>query len=71
MPMGSKHVVTGRLMETGRGLILQVDGGGEYELDAGRAARRLLGHRVTVHGTRSGFNRLDVEWISAEGMPRG
>lgn len=65
MPMGTRHRVTGRLMDSKRGLILEVDDGGVYALDADRGARKLLGHRVIVEGVRSGFDRLDVEWIGA------
>jgi len=66
MPMGTRHRVTGRLLNSARGLVIEVDGGGEWELDAGRSARNLLGLRVTVDGVRSGFNRLDVERIVKE-----
>jgi hypothetical protein len=52
-------------MDSKRGLILEVDDGGVYALDADRGARKLLGHRVIVEGVRSGFDRLDVEWIGA------
>lgn len=50
-------------MESRRGLVLEMDDGGYYELDAGGAARRLLGMRVTLEGTRSGFNLIDVDRI--------
>ncbi len=63
MPMGSRHRVTGRLMQSRRGLVLEADDGGVYALDVDRPATWLLGQRVTVEGTRSGFDRLDVEWI--------
>lgn len=46
-----------------RGLILQVDDGGVWALDAPSRAYKLVGTRVTVEGVRSGFDRLDVEWI--------
>lgn len=64
MPMGSRHCVTGMLMQSARGLVVEVDGGGTYALDAPGSARKLLGQRVTVEGTRSGFDRLDVDRIS-------
>lgn len=61
--MGSRHRVTGILLDSARGLVLEVDGGGVWALDAHGSARKLLGRRVTVEGTRSGFDRLDVDWI--------
>nr|WP_294814896.1 DUF5818 domain-containing protein [uncultured Sphingomonas sp.] len=32
-------------------------------MEVDRPVVELLGQRVTVEGTRSGFDRLDVEWI--------
>ncbi len=63
MPMGSRHRLTGLLLNSARGLILEVDGGGVYVLDMDRGARDLLGRRVIVDGVRSGFDRLDVDRI--------
>ncbi|RYG89854.1 MAG: hypothetical protein EON59_01005 [Alphaproteobacteria bacterium] len=63
MPMGTRHRLTGRLMQEPRGLVLELEGGGVYALDVGRSAHKLLGHRVTVDGERSGFDRLDVTRI--------
>ena len=63
MPMGTRHRVTGRLLEARRGLVLEMDDGGVYALDTELAARELLGRRVIVEGVRSGFDRLDVTWI--------
>ena len=68
--MGSRHRVTGRLMQSRRGLVLEVEDGGVYALDMDRPATELLGQWVTVEGTRSGFDRLDVEWIGPA-RPRG
>ncbi len=42
---------------------MEVEDGGVYALDAEHDARRLLGRRVTVEGIRSGFDRLEVDWI--------
>ena len=63
MPDGTRHRVTGRLMKAKRGLLLEVDDGGVYALDADPDAAELIGERVTIEGTRNGFDRLDVEWI--------
>lgn len=65
MPMGTRHRVTGRLSSSERGLLLQMDDGGVYALDADTATHVLVGQRVTVEGTRSGFDRIDVDWIGA------
>lgn len=65
VPRGTRHVVTGRLLGPRRDLllVLEVDGGGEWVLDAPPGASKLVGHRVTVEGARSGFNLLDVDRI--------
>lgn len=63
MPLGKRYRVAGRLLSSARGLVLEVDGGGVWALDADPDAKDLLGQRVIVEGLRSGFDRLDVEWI--------
>jgi len=62
MPRGTRHKVTGILRLARRGFELHVDGGGVWALDmmSWRRARKLVGQRVTVVGTRSGFDLLDV-----------
>jgi hypothetical protein len=65
MPMGTRHRVTGILLSSARGPVLQVDDGGVFALDLDHDATRLFGQRLTVEGLRSGFDRLDVEWIGA------
>jgi hypothetical protein len=70
MPMGSRHRVTGRLLSSQRGLVIEVEGGGVYALSADPGARTLLGQRVVVEGVRVGFDRLDVEWIGAASAVR-
>jgi hypothetical protein len=51
------------LMQSALGPVLEVDGGGTWQLDLGWRGRKLFGMRVTVAGVRSGFNMLDVERI--------
>jgi hypothetical protein len=63
MPRGTHHRLTGRLLRSGQGLVLEMDDGGQWAHDAGRRAHALLGQRVTIEGTRSGFNLIDVERI--------
>lgn len=63
MPRGSRHEVIGLLLENRGGLVLDVEGGGTWRLDAGWRARRLLGQRVRIVGIREGFDLLSVERI--------
>lgn len=65
MPMGTPHEIEGLLMERQGGLVLDVRDGGTWRLDAGWRARRLLGRRVRVTGTRDGFDLLAVKTIEA------
>ncbi len=65
MPMGTPHEIEGLLMEQQGGLVLDVRDGGTWRLDAGWRARRLLGRRVRVTGTRDGFDLLAVTTIKA------
>ena len=63
MPLGTRHELIGLLLEDRGSLVLDVDDGGTWRLDAGRGARRLLGERVRVEGVRDGFDLLAVERI--------
>ncbi|MCW2349177.1 DUF5818 domain-containing protein [Sphingobium sp. B12D2B] len=69
MPRGTHHILTGILLTGRRGFELHVDGGGVWALDvlSWRRSRRMLGRRITVEGTRAGFDLLDVHamWIGA------
>ncbi len=65
MPLGSKHDETGWLQDSGGQLQLRRDAGGTWRLDAPAAARRLVGARVRVNGTRGEFDLLDVARIEA------
>lgn len=68
MTLGTRHRVKSRLITSTRGLMVEVDDGGVYVLDADPDAAKLIGRRVIVEGIRSGFDRLDVEWIGEEDM---
>lgn len=62
MPRGQTYTLEGRLV-TGdaRGLFaLRMDNGGTWHLDAPPKMRPLIGQRVQVNGTRSGFDVIDV-----------
>lgn len=63
MSRGARYVETGILRPGRCGYALEMDGGGMWQLDVTRSARRYLGRRVTVEGTRSGFDLLDVHRI--------
>jgi hypothetical protein len=67
MALHARHRLTGELMSSVRGLLLKIDDGGIYALEAEPDARRLLGHRVTVEGTSMGLDRIGVEWIGQVG----
>lgn len=60
MPRGSRHELAGMLLAHGRSLVLRVDDGGEWRLDAPARAWSLVGRRVTVTGTRDDFDLLAV-----------
>jgi Protein of unknown function (DUF5818) len=59
MPRGTTHTVEGLLLAGGIYPILRTDGGGQWRLDLPRGFRSLIGQRVRVRGTRSGFDMLD------------
>ncbi|WP_255356005.1 DUF5818 domain-containing protein [Erythrobacter sp. AP23] len=63
MPRGARHIETGTLRPGRWGYSLEMDGGGVWQLDITRSARRYLGQRVTVEGVRSGFDLIDVHRI--------
>lgn len=63
MPHGTHHDEVGLLLREGQWLVLQRDDGGRWRLDTGSTAETLLGCRVRVQGTRSGFDLLDVRRI--------
>lgn len=66
MPMGTRHEIVGLLLEDRSELVVEVDGGGTWRIDAGWRARRLLGQRVKVVGVRDGFDLLAVETIARD-----
>lgn len=64
MPLGTRYRVIGLLLDGPRGLIVRIDDGGEWELDVGRKAGKLLGMRVMIEGVRISFNCLSVRRIT-------
>ena len=65
MPRGTRHEITGILLEQRGELVLDVADGGTWQLDAGWRVRRLLGMRVKVIGIRDDFDLLAVEHLNA------
>lgn len=63
MPKGTRHDLTGTLLQKGARLILRMEGGGEWELDTAKSVRHLLGRPVKVSGVRADFNLIDVDKI--------
>lgn len=66
MSRGQIYTLEGRLVtDEARGLFaLRMDDGGTWQLDAPPGMRPLIGQRVQVHGTRSGFDVIDVSEFS-------
>lgn len=63
MPIGTQHEIVGVLRNGQEGLVVEVNEGGTWRLDAGWQARRLIGHRVRIVGIRDGFDLLAVKSI--------
>lgn len=63
MRRGSPITETGLLLRDGHQLVLQIDGGGAWRLDAPPCAQQLVGMRVRVEGFRDGYDLIGVEWI--------
>lgn len=67
MPIGARHRLEGLLLNSKRGLVLQIDDGGVWALDHDHDVLKLVGLRVVLEGTRSGFDHIDVDWIDRSG----
>lgn len=70
LPMSADLHLHGRLEHGRFGLVLRAEGGGIWELDAGRRAHRLVGQQVEVVGQRAGFNGIACEQVWPAGSPR-
>lgn len=60
IPRGTAHKPVGLLLRHGASLILRVDDGGEWRLDAPARAGKSVGRRVRVTGVREGFDLLAI-----------
>jgi hypothetical protein len=58
------------LVTSAQGPQLKLPGGGKWQIEPSRAVNRLIGERVTLEGTRSGFNDIACQRIWKEGTAR-
>ena len=72
MPIGTRYIEVGTLRRNHFGYVLEIHGGGFWVLEmwSVRKPQRYLGERVTVEGTRVGFNVLSVDRMRRDGEPR-
>lgn len=72
MPLTGHLHLRGRLEQGPYGLVLRADGGGVWELETRRRARRLVGSEVEVVGHRAGFNGFVCKqvWPAGQTRPR-
>jgi hypothetical protein len=61
--IGTRYRLEGLLDFSARGWVLRMDDGGIWVLDTDSNVERHIGGRVTIEGVRSGFDRVDVDWI--------
>lgn len=61
---------TGLLVASAQGPQLKLPGGGNWQVEPSRAVNCLIGERVTLEGTRSGFNDIACQRIWKEGTER-
>ena len=70
MPVSQPVRETGLLVDSAQGPQLNLPGGGNWQIEPSRAVNRLIGERVTLEGTRSGFNDIACQRIWKEGTAR-
>lgn len=70
MPLSADLHLRGRLEQGPYGLLLRAAGGGVWELETRRRARRLVGKEVEAIGHRAGFNGLVCDQVWPAGQPR-
>lgn len=70
MPVNQSVRETGLLVDSAQGPLLKVSGGGKWQIEPSRIVNRLIGERVTVEGTRSGFNDIACQRIWKDGTQR-
>lgn len=62
---GERYRLEGLLLDSRRGPLLQMDDGGVWALETESDISLMLGQRVTLEGVKSGFDRLNVEWLGS------
>lgn len=65
MPRFEQLELTGLLLFGGPNFVLSMPGGGEWRLELTRSPKKWLGQRVTIKGTRDGFDLIAVTRIAA------
>lgn len=64
MPRGTRHELTGILLEGDFYPVLRLADGGEWRLEITKAWQPLLGKRVAIIGVRDGFDLIAVDQIT-------
>ena len=70
MPMSQPVRETGLLVDSATGPQLKLSGGGTWQIEPSRAVNRLIGERVMLEGTRSGFNDIACLRVWKKGTQR-
>jgi hypothetical protein len=60
------HTLRGALAQYQQELILVVEGGGYWVLDGPSKLHHYVGHCITIEGTRTSFNGIDVKRFTPE-----
>ena len=67
MPFGTLHTVEGIIRREPKRIVIEVNGGGTWELERSRLIARHIDHAVILEGVRTGFDRLEVVRIKRDG----
>lgn len=68
MPLGDLVSLTGLLLQDRGSLVLRIDDGGTWRVEAVKSARAMLGRRVLVIGTRDAFYLCSQKHHSARAL---
>ena len=63
--------MTGLILRDPPGVVLRTDDGGHWRLDGVDRVEEFVGRKLRVAGVRSAFDRLEVDSIDGESIPRG
>ncbi|MDB5713584.1 MAG: hypothetical protein JWO15_981 [Sphingomonadales bacterium] len=64
MPIGTNRRLEGMLEQVERGFTLLTDQGDVWLLGTESDATAMIGQRIKIEGIRTGFDRIEVEWIA-------